>query len=196
MGFEVSYLAKGMDEKDSIANLEDIDLDNMQEAEDLKDGDDLLTDEKNIEIFGFNPDPIPEQEERSRFKVQAEWQGQLRAIVADHTPSVGLRFYAWRMANKELFPNFTTSQLFSAYVELATYRDALADLQREEKEYDHTFLQLEGLKPLIEAEVRSKQEEIATNERNALMKRLEEFALKGLVKPEVIQAMRAVDYGD
>ncbi|HEY3367793.1 MAG TPA: hypothetical protein VGK74_22270 [Symbiobacteriaceae bacterium] len=137
------------------------------------------------------PDPSPTP---SRRPVQlAEWQGVVRAIVADHTPAVGLRFRAWAARHRELIAGMPAPQALSLYVEVATFRDAAADEQRPEddREYDWAELHMAGLRPLIEAEAAAQREGIADGLRRSWLDRLKELRDQGLVSDEALQTMQA-----
>lgn len=153
----------------------------------------------DLSDFGLGDlsNPPPESETGRHARVRNEWGGTLRAIVADLSPGVGLRFRAWAVRNRELLETFSVPQQFAYYLDQATYRDALADEQRPEDErvYEWTELHMQGIRPLIEAEIRAQREDIANDVREAMMARLRVLADRGLVPPEVMESMQAAGGG-
>jgi hypothetical protein len=139
------------------------------------------------------PGPSEQSEPGRRSRERSEWGGFIRAITADHSPSVGLRFRAWAIRHADLIAHLPTPQQLAMYVELATFRDTLADELRSDdaKEYDWAELHLEGLRPMIEAEMQAQREEIAGGVRQAMLARLKAYVDKGQVSPEVLEAMMA-----
>lgn len=138
-------------------------------------------------------DNQPRQQPARRPVDQPEWGAFLRAITADLTPAIGLRFRAWAKQHAELLVDKPAAVQLALYLEIATYRDALADEQRPEteREYDWAELHMDGLRPLIEAEVQAQREAIADGVRQAYISRLKALQEQGLIGDDVLQMMMA-----
>ena len=138
-----------------------------------------------LDLFGQG---LPEETTKVRKsgREQSEWGGTVRAIVADLSPAVGLRFRAWAVQHKEDFPDWPKEKLFALYIEHATYRDCLADELRDEAEQQYSWkeLHLEGLRPMIESEIQAQREAIAKDERGKLKQLLRVLVKQGTVPKE------------
>lgn len=134
-------------------------------------------------------------EDKTEKKVKkGEIRSTVEGISADLPPLVLVWFYSWDAAHRDMFPGASHSELMSRFIVDALFRDVKADVFRpaDEHQYDPQYLYLDGLMPLIEAEVRVREEEIAAGVRQAIKERLEALHKQGIITEDVLVAMEAV----
>jgi hypothetical protein len=124
---------------------------------------------------------------------KGEIRSTVEGISADLPPLVLVWFYSWDAAHRDMFPGASHSELMGRFIVDALFRDVKADVFRpaDEHQYDPQYLYLDGLMPLIEAEVRVREEEIAAGVRLAIKERLEAMYKQGIITEDVLVALEA-----
>lgn len=135
-----------------------------------------------------------EPQERRRPKPVEPYTALAVAIRAPITPGIYQRSQAYWAARPEEAQGLTPDVQLARYLELATFQHALADEQRPEGEqlYDWHELHMQGIRPLLEAEMQALREEVAQESargaRQAVLARIARFAPQ-----DVLTAIKEMD---
>lgn len=118
----------------------------------------------------------------------------VEAVRAPLSEGTYLRCRAYWARHRERAEMLSPAQRLAEYLELVTFQHALEDEQRDEDErlYDWRELHMEGLRPLMQAEIDAQRAEIASEAargaRHAVLMRIAAIA-----PAEVLKAIREMD---